>query len=348
MAVIVVTGAGGYLGARIAGLAREAALVREVGGAGTVLALDRAAADLSTPGALDGVDPRGVTHIVHAAAVTRFGVDRATAAAVNVEGTRQVTEFARRCQDLDRLVLLSTLYTAGQRAGEVAEEPHEPGPPAGFANHYEWSKHAAERIVLGSGLPAIVARVATIAADDDSGHVTQHNAVHNTLKLLYYGLLSLMPGTPEAPLPLATADFTVTAVQSLLGWDGAGESAEPGVYHLCPDPEQTATLGQLVEAAYAVFEREPAFRRRGILRPLFCDSGAFADLRAGARSLRAGPVYDALESVAPFAAQLYRPKTFANARLRKAWPGYAAPDPVQLVTATVDYLVRTRWGRADN
>lgn len=340
--VVLVTGAGGYLGGLIAA---QAGRRGGAGGPGRVLALDRAAADLAAPGALDGVDPRGITHIVHAAAVTSFGVDRSTAAAVNVEGTRRVTEFARRCPDLDRLVLLSTLYTAGQRDGEIAEEPHEPGAPAGFANHYEWSKHAAERIVLDSGLPAIVARVATIAADDDSGRVTQHNAVHNTLKLLYYGLLSLMPGSPEAPLPLATADFTTSAVQSLLGWGEAGEPAEPGVYHLCPDPEQTATLGQLVEASYAVFEREPAFRRRGILRPLFCDSAAFADLRAGARSLRAGPIYDALESVAPFAAQLYLPKTFANTRLHKAWPGYFAPDPVRLVTATVDCLVRTRWGR---
>jgi nucleoside-diphosphate-sugar epimerase len=335
---VLVTGAGGYLGGRIAALASGR------GGRGRVVALDRAAADLTKPGALDAVDPRGVTHVVHAAAVTRFGVDRSTAAAVNAEGTRQVIEFARRCPDLDRLMLLSTLYTAGQRAGEIAEEAHE---PAGFANYYEWSKHAAERIVLDSGVPAIVARVATIAADDDSGHVTQHNAVHNTLKLFYYGLLSLMPGSPETPLPLATADFTMAAIASLLGWDDGGAgAAEPGVYQLCTDPEQTATLGQLVGAAYAVFEQEPAFRRRGILPPLCCDEEAFGHLRAGARSLRAGPVHDALESVAPFAAQLYRPKTFANTRLHKAWPGYAAPDPVHLVTATVDCLVRTRWGRA--
>lgn len=322
---VLVTGAGGYLGGRIA-----AAIPGSV-------ALDHAAADLTAPGALDAVPADGITHIIHAAAVTRFGVDKQTADAVNVQGTQRVVEFARRCPDLRRLILLSTLYTAGTSTGEIAEQSHRGDKD--FANHYEWSKHAAEHRVRASGLPATVLRVATVTADDDSGHVTQFNAVHNTLKLLYYGLLSLMPGDPATPVVLATADFTVAAVIALL-------DAEPGVYHLCPDPAQTATLGQLVDAACTVFEHDPGYRRRGILRPLFCDEQAFGHLLAGARSLRRGPVHDALASVAPFASQLYRPKVFTNTRLRNAWPGYAAPDPAGLVTATVRYLVKTRWGRA--
>lgn len=328
---VLVTGTGGYLGGRIAGaLGSDTA-------PGSVIALDRARADLTVPGALDAIETGGITTIVHAAAVTRFGVDKPTAAAVNVRGTERVVEFARRCPDLKRLVLLSTLYTAGTVTGYVGEEPASPSGTA-FANHYEWSKAEAERVVRHSGLPAVVARVATIGADADTGQVTQFNAVHNTLKLVYYGLMSILPGEPETPVALATADFTVAAVLALL-------DAEPGIYHLCPDPEHTATLGELFETAFAVFARDQAFARRGTLRPLFCDELAFADLLAGASGVRRGPVPDALASVAPFAAQLYRPKVFGNARLHKAWPGYAAPDPILLVSAATQYLVRTRWGR---
>jgi nucleoside-diphosphate-sugar epimerase len=329
---VIVTGAGGYLGGRLA------TALRAHGGYGAVIALGRGEADLTVPGALDAVPAAGVTHIVHAAAVTRFGVDKATATAVNVRGTEQVIELAGRCPDLERLVLLSTLYTVGTVTGEVPEEPPNPEDDGRFANYYEWSKHAAERLVLGCGLPATIARVATVAADDDSGRVTQFNAVHNTLKLLYYGLLSVMPGDPATPVAIATADFTVDATMALL-------AAEPGVYHLCPDPGQTPTLGQLVDMMFTVFERDPSFTRRGILRPLLVDETAFADLLAGMRSLPQGPVHDALDSVAPFAEQLYRPKVFENTRLRKAWPGYRAPDPAGLVSATANYLVRTRWGR---
>jgi nucleoside-diphosphate-sugar epimerase len=343
---VLVTGAVGYLG----GLTVTA--LREHGGYGDVLALGRAEADLTVPGALDAVPTGGITHIVHAAAVTRFAVDKATAKAVNIGGTEQVIEFARRCPDLERVVLLSTLYTAGLATGDIAEEPagivEEPGNAAEvagdatdavrFANYYEWSKHAAERLVLDCGLPATIARVSTIIADDDSGRVSQFNAVHNTLKLLYYGLLSLMPGNPDVPVALATGDFTVTAMMALL-------AAEPGVYHLCPDLEQTPRLGQLMDLMFTVFERDPSFVRRGILRPLLVDETAFADLLAGLRTLPHGPVLDALESVSPFSAQLYRPKVFGNTRLRKAWPDFRAPDPAVLVSETAGYLVRTRWGR---
>jgi nucleoside-diphosphate-sugar epimerase len=330
---IVVTGASGYLGGRLV------AALRERGDHGAVIALGRDQADLTVPGTLDAVPTDGVSHIVHAAAVTTFGIDKATATAVNVRGTDRVIEFARRCPDLERLVLLSTLYTAGTATGEVAEEPRHPADNGRFANHYEWSKHMAERRTLDCGLPVTIARVATIAADGDSGHVGQFNAVHNTLKLIYYGLLSLLPGDPATPVALVTANLAVDATMALL-------TADPGIYHLCPDPDQTLTLGQLMDTTFAIFERDPGFARRGILRPLPVDEAAFADLLAGIRGLRRGPVHDALESVAPFAAQLYRPKVFSNVRLRKAWPAYQAADPVQLVSATVSYLVATRWGRA--
>jgi nucleoside-diphosphate-sugar epimerase len=340
---VLVTGAKGYVG----GLTVKA--LREHGGYGDVLAYGRAEADLTVPGALDTVPTAGITHIVHAAAVTKFAVDRATAQAVNIDGTAQVVELAKRCPDLERVVLLSTLYTAGLATGDIAEEPagavEEPrtdadDPPGvvRFANYYEWSKHTAERLVLDSGLPATIARVPTIIADDDTGHVSQYNAVHNTLKLLYYGLLSLMPGLPDVPVSLGTGDFTVNATMALL-------AAEPGIYHVCPDLDQTPRLGRIVDLMFTAFEQDTSFLRRQILRPLLVDEAAFANLINGLRTLPHGPVLDALESVSPFSAQLFRPKVFGNARLHKAWPGYRAPDPDTLVSQTAEYLVRTRWGR---
>ncbi|MFC7760713.1 SDR family oxidoreductase [Catellatospora bangladeshensis] len=131
---ILITGADGYLGRRavsallettgdefvLAVRAADAAelaakrdrLDAELGAAGhgrvTVVG-----ADLTRDDALADVDPRRVTAIVHAAAVTRFSVDRETAQRVNVDGTVRLARFARRCPDLRRFTLLSTLYTAG-------------------------------------------------------------------------------------------------------------------------------------------------------------------------------------------------------------------------------------------
>jgi nucleoside-diphosphate-sugar epimerase len=296
-------------------------------------------ADLSHDGALDQVDARTVTRIVHAAAVTRFSVERDLAQRVNARGTARLTAFAAGCARLERLALLSTLYSAGRRSGDVAERRHG---DTGFANHYEWSKWAAEEAVLSApGLPVSVFRLPTVIADDDGGRVTQYNAFHNTLKLYFYGLLSLLPGLPSTPLSLATAAFTTTAITRLLD-----PAAPDGIYHVCPDEADTPVLDQLITVAFSVFERDGAFRRRQLVPPAYCDQESFNDLVAAASHFRAGgPIQESLASVAPFGNQLYLPKTFRNDALRAAWPGYQAPDPVTLVAAVCEQLVASRWGR---
>jgi nucleoside-diphosphate-sugar epimerase len=296
-------------------------------------------ADLREDGALDGLDPEPVTQVVHAAAVTRFNAGREEAETVNLRGTAQAAAFAARCPRLQRFTLLSTLYTAGRHTGEVYEKRHD---EAGFANNYEWSKWAAEDLLWEEhgDLPCSVLRLPTVIADDDSGRVVQQNAFHNTLKLYYYGLLSLVPGDRGTPLNFGTARFTVAAIMQLL------DPAVPeGVYHACPGPEAVADLGTMTDTVFGRYERDEGYRRRKLLRPIYCDQDSFYDLIDASYSMRGGPIYDAMLSVAPFARQLYLPKTFRNDALRAVWPGYRAPDPAGLIAATTDWLVATRWGR---
>lgn len=349
MTATLITGADGYLGRRIAAAlaaSREEVVLAVRAGSEQELAAKRAAfapgaevvaADLPSAAALDGVDPDRIQQIVHAAAITRFTVDQETARLVNVTGTERVLAFAARCRRLRRVAVLSTLYSAGRATGEIAERP-----PAdeGFVNDYEWSKQAAETVALASGLPVSVLRLATVVADDAGGRVTQYNAFHNTLKLYYYGLLSLVPGDPATPLSLATADFTVAAVLRFLD-----PEVPAGIYHLCPPPARTASLGDVIEAVFRVFERDEGFRRRGLLRPLYCDRDSFHDLVAAAEGLRGGPLNAALASVAPFAEQLYLPKTFRADALAAIAPELTAPDPVALVESVCTSLIGTRWGR---
>jgi len=275
---------------------------------------------------------------VHAAAVTRFNVEWDVARRVNVEGTTRLAAFAATCPNLQRLALLSTLYSAGRRSGEVAERQHA---DAGFANHYEWSKWAAEQTVLSAtDLPVSVLRLPTIIADGDDGQVTQHNAFHNTIKLYFYGLLSLVPGNPSTPVSLATAAFTTSAITRLLD-----PAVADGIYHICPDPADTPALDQLITTAFAVFEQDRSFRRRQLLTPAYCDQESFDDLVTASRRFSGGPVQESLASVSSFGTQLYLPKTFRNDALRAAWPGYRAPDPIALARAVCEHLVTSRWGR---
>ncbi|MCP2322071.1 nucleoside-diphosphate-sugar epimerase [Hamadaea flava] len=335
----LITGADGYLGRRIAtALAADDDLVLAVRAADNA-ELNRKRAKLAhLPGAevvpadlRDGdpfayVDPRRITRIVHAAALIRFDLKRDRAEQVNVTGTARVRQFAERCGDLDRLVFLSTLYAAGRRHGEVRETRLT---DAGFANHYEWSKWAAEEVLLASDLPLTVLRLPTVIAEDDSGAIGQFNVFHHTLRLFHQGLLTLLPGDPATPLSLATAEFTVDAVRAML-------AADPGIYHVCGG---ALPLGTVIDTAFTVFERDPAFLRRMLPRPLPCDRAAFLDLADAARRLRGGPLQPALTSMLPFAEQLYLPKTFRTDRLRAAWPGYREPDPVAVIAAATGALL---------
>lgn len=290
-------------------------------------------------GAVDQQWRRRITHIVHGAAVTRFNVEPELARRVNVEGTRHALELARDCPSLASFGQLSTVYSTGLRAGPVAEERYDDFD--GFANAYEASKWASEQLVIDADdVPWRLLRVATVVADDDTGTVTQYNAFHETLKLWFYGLLSLIPGKADTPLYFVTGEFVAGAVARLM------EPGVPGgIYHVSHDRGESLTLGQLLDIAHDQFAEVEDFARKRILRPLLADEKSFELLVDGVTSFAGGLVTQALANVMPFARQLYVSKQLDNTRLRAALPAYRAPDPAALVAATCAQLVASRWGR---
>ena len=277
--------------------------------------------------------------MVHAAAVTRFNVEPALATKVNIEGTAKVIALARRCVGLSSFGLVSTVYATGLAAGPLREEAAPDGTE--FANTYEWSKCAAERLVAATDLPWRILRVSTIIADDDSGTVGQHNAFHHTLKLCFHGLLPLLPGRGDTPLYLVTADFAVDAIEAVMNASTAG-----GIYHVAHEHSSSITIDQLLDVAFERFARRPRFRQRRILRPLCADEESFRLLVEGVSPVAGGLVARALNNVAPFARQLYVHKQLDNTRLRRVLRAYTRPDPVRLIADTCRQLVNG-WERTD-
>jgi nucleoside-diphosphate-sugar epimerase len=354
---VLITGAGGYLGRRLAAslladgvpcelwlhaasagdAARRRAALAPTLPAGAPVRWS--SGDLRAAQPFAGVERRGLTHVVHAAAVTRFNVERDLAREVNVEGTRKALDFARGCPDLAGFEQLSTLYASGLARGALEEAPL--AQPDGFANHYESSKHAGEALVLRSGLPARVYRVATVLADDASGRVVQRGAVHNTLELLFYGLLAVLPGEQRTPLYLTHAADVVRALRAGLERGEAG-----AVYNLAHTRRRAPRLGALLGDVLAVFGEDPGFAARRVLPPLFCDHAAFEDLRRGVAGFGGAVLTEALASVAPFARQLFVDKDVRVGRAR-ALVGAPAGDPRALLCAAARDLVRTRFGRKE-
>lgn len=296
--------------------------------------------DLTAGDLLRGAERKTITAIVHGAAVTRFNVERELARAVNVEGARKVLEFAGRCPRLEVFGLLSTVYSCGLVAGDIPELPATGD--AGFANHYEWSKCAAEDEALAaySHLPLHIIRIATLFADDDAGNVTQFNAFHNTLKLYFYGLLSLVPGKLDTPVYLVTGDFVARAVFRLMRSKRAR-----GIYHVAHERPYNPTLGELIALTFDVFEQDEGFQRKRILRPLFTDYESFELLADSVESFASPVTRQALQSMTPFARQMYSCKAVANTRLRHELADYEPPDHRVQLANTVRRLIETKWGR---
>lgn len=356
----LITGAGGYLGGRLAARlmasatqpvilwlhARDGAeLERKAVGVRAALgdcagSLDIRGGDLRAPDPFSTVDPAEVDRIVHCAANTRFNVEEEIARAVNVDGAVSLYNFADRCPHLSQLALVSSVYACGLTSGSILEEPILERPV--FSNHYEWSKWESERRLQEEfdHLPWRVLRIATVVAETARGQVCQYNAFHNTLKLLFYGLISLVPGDRETPLYFVTADFAVDAMTAVVERGERG-----GTYHLCHRSAESMTLGGLIDTAFVRFAKDPDFGERRILKPLFCDEETFRLLAEGVDSFGGDVVREGLGSVVPFAPQLFSNKSFENDRLRETLDVYAAPDATELVSNTCDYLASTRWGR---
>ena len=158
------------------------------------------------------------TIVFHLAAIYDLAVTRDLASRVNVEGTRNVNEFARSLPNLRHYHYVSTCYVAGKRTGRILENElkHE----AGFRNYYEETKHLAELEVdaLKSELPVTIHRPAVVCGDSRSGETAKYDGVyyliHYLLKLP--SVLSILNiGNSEVALNLVPVDFVVEAMATL-------------------------------------------------------------------------------------------------------------------------------------
>jgi long-chain acyl-CoA synthetase len=155
--------------------------------------------------------------IVHTAAVTSLTADRSLCEAVNCGGTAHVLLLAERCfrgGRLQRFMHLSTALVAGAGSTAVVLEDALSSAPL-HANHYEWSKHAAERIVraaMHAGLPVTVFRPSMVVGDSKTGWTRDFNVIYPLVRMLADGYVSNFPADPEAHVHLAPLDMVVDAI----------------------------------------------------------------------------------------------------------------------------------------
>lgn len=182
-----------------------------------------------------------VTHILHAAASTRFNLPLEEARACNVETTRHMLEFATQCKKLKRFVHISTALVAGKRSGVILESEFEHG--AGFLNTYQQSKYEAEVLAhsYAKKIPAVIFRVPLLIGQFKKDSSKPTNVLTLSIFLARRGLLPLLPGTMESTLDIMDGGIVSDlAVQLLLK-----DTLRYAAYHITSGGN-TLTVGDIV------------------------------------------------------------------------------------------------------
>ena len=261
MSTVFLTGFPGFLGSELVrrilarpGRARVVCLVQAKFAA---LATDRAAeieasdatfrgrlrlveGDITAPGlGLD--DPRAaareMTELFHLAAVYDLNVKRAVGLRINVEGTRNVLDFAALAPRLERFQYVSTCYVSGRYPGIFRETDLERGQK--FNNFYEETKYLAEidvRARQQAGLPTTIYRPGIVVGDSRSGETQKFDGPYFVLRwLLKQPTVALLPvpfGAERLRVNLVPREFVVGAIDAL---STRAESA--GVCYQLADPD---------------------------------------------------------------------------------------------------------------
>ena len=160
----------------------------------------------------------------HLAAIYDLDVAEDIATRVNVDGTRNVNNFVKSIEQLKRYHYVSTCYVAGKREGLIRET--ELAHDAGFRNHYEETKYAAETTVeaLKSELPVTIHRPAVVCGDSHTGETAKYDGIYYLIHYLRKwpgGLTLLNIGNREVRLNLVPIDFVIDAMVALAKDDRA-------------------------------------------------------------------------------------------------------------------------------
>lgn len=187
-----------------------------------------------------------VVEIHHLAAVYDLMVPRDAGLRVNVDGTRNVLDFASRCPNLRRFHYVSTCYVSGRHPGVFREGDLEKGQT--FNNYYEETKYLAEVEVQGQmakGLPATIYRPAVVVGDSGTGATQKFDGPYFVMQwLLRQPRVAVLPvvGRPSRyTFNVVPRNFIVDAIEFL-----SGLPAAVGKVYQLADPSPL-TIDELID-----------------------------------------------------------------------------------------------------
>lgn len=149
-----------------------------------------------------------VTHILHAAANTKFTLPLNEARLHNVVTTEKTLRFALDCTHLVRFAYVSSALVAGRRTGLILEDEFEHN--EGFNNTYQQSKYEAEVLVRNElhRLPTVIIRPPLIISKPHATYVGPVNLLSHMIGLIKKRYLPLAPGSRDSTFDMVDGEVT--------------------------------------------------------------------------------------------------------------------------------------------
>jgi thioester reductase-like protein len=235
----------------------------------TVARMTPVRGDVTLPGL--GIAPAEYDRLVHSldgifhcAATIRFDTSREEAERVNLHGTAQVLDLARKVRAAGRAVRVnhvSTAFVAGTRTGCF----HEDDPPEApnYFNEYERSKALAERMVRSAAgeFPVTIYRPSQIVGDSRTGEVVNPGMLYGVVRFCFRGNRIVLPRAKGVAFDLIPVDYAADALEYL----SRQPAAEGGTFHLVAGPRHGVPVAEFADLIQATAD---ALRREQGLPPL--------------------------------------------------------------------------------
>jgi nucleoside-diphosphate-sugar epimerase len=207
-APIVLTGATGFIGSRVARILRArgdavVAIVRDADGSAAdslrASGVHVATGDLTSEGEMQTV-MAGALGVIHIAGVYRVGIpasERPAMYEANVVATQRVLDAAIAA-GVARILYISTVNVFGNTHGQVPDESYRRDLAEGFLSYYDETKylaHVAAEARIEAGAPVVIVQPGTVyGANDHSGIGAQLKAAYDgTARFIGFASTGISP-----------------------------------------------------------------------------------------------------------------------------------------------------------
>jgi nucleoside-diphosphate-sugar epimerase len=234
-------------------------------------------------------------------------------------------------------VYIGSSSVSGQRSGHIYEHELEMGQK--FFNTYEQSKNESERLVRNNfdRIPCTVFRPSIIIGDSRTGKTTSFNVIYIPLRLVYKGLLTYVPGTPDTLMDLVPIDWVDDAMVHIM----SKEESVGKVFHITAGPKRAARLEEVVVAAVNYFDRHAPLRHPR--RMEFITKEEYERRRAAMRG-REEALMSQLDTLLPYVT-VNRLFDSTNADRLLEGSGIVFPLFKDYSDRIFAYCLKTNWGK---